>query len=213
MIREAMIAEKIYWIGGSPCSGKSTVAEMISERLGMVYFKLDDLLDELISGAAQNGGISCSAVQSMTPEEIWMRHPEIQCREEFAIYREIFPLALEKLTAAAAAADRPVITEGAGWLPELMQDIGVERSRFFCLVPSREFQIREYSKRPWIEYVLEGCSDKKAAFSGWMERDTLFALQAAEDARRLGYPVMVNDGTADIEEMYRTVTAHFGLTE
>jgi len=203
--------ENIYWIGGSPCSGKSTIAEMIAQRLGMDYFKLDDLLDDLIAQAAQTGGIACREVSSMTPEQIWMRDPKEQCREEFAIYREIFPFATEKLSAAADR--RPIITEGAGWLPGLMQSIGTERSRYFCLVPSREFQMAEYSKRPWIEYVLEGCSDRKAAFANWMERDALFALQAAEDARKLGYPVMVNDGTVDIEEMYRVITAHFGLTE
>lgn len=210
MTKESMIAENIYWIGGSPCSGKSTVAEMISRRLGMDYFKLDDLLDELIACAAQNGGAACTAVMSMTPEEIWMRDPEIQCREEFAIYREIFPFAMEKLTAMSAG--RPIITEGAGWLPGLMDSVGVEPSRYFCLVPARTFQIAEYSKRPWVEYVLEGCSDRKTAFGNWMERDALFALQAACDARRLEYPVMVNDGTVDIEEMYRVITAHFGIS-
>ncbi len=212
-IPENKTMNNIYWIGGSPCSGKSTVAQMISDRLGMDYFKLDDLLEELITRAAENGGESCAAVIAMTPEQTWMRDPKEQCREEFAIYREIFPYAMEKLTTAAAAAGRPVITEGAGWLPELMQNIGVERSRYFCLVPTRVFQMVEYSKRPWIDYVLEGCSDKEAAFANWMERDVQFALRAAADARRRGYPVMVNDGSPEIEDMYRKITGHFGFTQ
>lgn len=31
----------IYYIGGSPCSGKSTVAEMIAEKYGFHYYKVD----------------------------------------------------------------------------------------------------------------------------------------------------------------------------
>lgn len=205
-----MNSENIYWIGGSPCSGKSTIAEMMAERLGMEYFKLDDLLEELITRAAESGARACSAVLAMTPDETWMRAPREQCMEEFAIYREIFPLAAEKLSAVPSC--RPIITEGAGWLPELVRGAGAERSHYFCLVPTRVFQMVEYSKRPWVDCVLEGCSDREAAFANWMERDVQFALKAAADARRQGFPVLVNDGSLEIEEMYRIITGHFGLT-
>lgn len=35
----------IYFIGGSPCSGKSTVAEILSRKYDLHYFKVDDYLD------------------------------------------------------------------------------------------------------------------------------------------------------------------------
>lgn len=35
-----------YYIGGSPCSGKSTIAEILSERYDLYYFKVDDFLDK-----------------------------------------------------------------------------------------------------------------------------------------------------------------------
>ena len=31
----------VYYIGGSPCSGKSTVAEALAARYGLTYFKAD----------------------------------------------------------------------------------------------------------------------------------------------------------------------------
>ena len=31
----------IYYIGGSPCSGKSSVAEILSQKYGLYYFKLN----------------------------------------------------------------------------------------------------------------------------------------------------------------------------
>ncbi len=35
----------VYFIGGSPCSGKSTVARALSARYDLTYFKVDDHLD------------------------------------------------------------------------------------------------------------------------------------------------------------------------
>jgi len=34
------------FIGGSPCSGKSTVAEILAEKYGLYYFKGYEFLDE-----------------------------------------------------------------------------------------------------------------------------------------------------------------------
>lgn len=31
---------KIYYIGGSPCAGKSTVAEILSQKYDLYYFKV-----------------------------------------------------------------------------------------------------------------------------------------------------------------------------
>ncbi len=36
---------KSYYIGGSPCAGKSTVAEILSQEYDLYYFKVDDFLD------------------------------------------------------------------------------------------------------------------------------------------------------------------------
>jgi len=37
-----------YYIGGSPCSGKSTIAEIAAEKYGLFYFKVDDFLEKYI---------------------------------------------------------------------------------------------------------------------------------------------------------------------
>ena len=36
--------QDIYWIGGSPCSGKSTIAEIIAKKNDLAYFKCDDFM-------------------------------------------------------------------------------------------------------------------------------------------------------------------------
>lgn len=204
-----MQIDNVFWLGGSPCSGKSTVAELMEQRLGLKYYKLDDHLDRFICCAADAGGQCSSRALSMTPDQIWMREPAVQCQEEIGIYWEIFPFAARELEELCH--DGPVIAEGAGWLPELVHGYGVKPERYFCLVPSKEFQIEKYSQRPWIGHVLEGCSDKDMAFANWMERDALFAVAAVNNARAMGYSAMVNDGSVGIEELYRQIIGHFGL--
>ncbi|XCP86987.1 hypothetical protein ABXS75_09435 [Roseburia hominis] len=80
----------IYYIGGSPCAGKSSVAEILSQKYGLYYFKVDDYLDGYIQAGAQRGYPICKKTVGMNAEQIWMREPWLQCREELDIYREIF---------------------------------------------------------------------------------------------------------------------------
>lgn len=47
----------IYYIGGSPCAGKSSVAEILSRRYGLNYFKVDVFWID-ICRQAHDGGMS-----------------------------------------------------------------------------------------------------------------------------------------------------------
>lgn len=49
----------IYYIGGSPCAGKSSVAEILSRRYGLYYFKVDDFLDRYMQAGARRGCPVC----------------------------------------------------------------------------------------------------------------------------------------------------------
>ena len=75
----------------------------------------------------------------MNAEQIWMREPFIQCREEFAIYREIFEFVATDLKQIDWKGD--IITEGAAYLPELMKQSGISDSRYISITPAKEFQI------------------------------------------------------------------------
>lgn len=36
-----------YYIGGSPCSGKSTIAEILSKKYNLYNFKVDNFLERI----------------------------------------------------------------------------------------------------------------------------------------------------------------------
>lgn len=195
---------EIYYIGGSPCSGKSTVAEALAERCSMAYFKADDHLEEFTARGAAAGLPVCRQILHMSAEETWMRPPQVQCQEEFDYYREIAPFAAEKL--AEISAPR-IIAEGAAFLPTLMPDAAY----YMAIIPSREFQFSHYQERPWVPLVLRDCSDKDAAFSNWMERDALFAEEIQRQCTQLGLACLVTDGSVSPEKRLKQVAAHFHL--
>ena len=199
----------VYFIGGSPCSGKSTVAQALSERYDLAYFKVDDHLDQYMRLGAEAGKRCCTAIAGMSPEEIWMRDPVVQCAEELQIYEEISEYVLKDL--AAMDDGRDVITEGAAYLPVIARCCGIPQERYISVTPTRAFQISHYRERPWVPHVLAGCSDREKAFANWMERDALFAQAVQGQCREAGYVSLINGGESSVEELTGRVAAHFGL--
>lgn len=198
-----------YYIGGSPCSGKSTIAEALSKKYNLHYFKVDDYLDKYIKKGATNKKEICLKVEAMNSEQIWMRDPLVQCEEELSIYEEIFKFILEDLKQIDCK--NGIITEGAAYLPNLVKGFNIPFERYISITPSKEFQIFHYSKREWVPYVLAECSNKDKAFENWMNRDAMFAEAVQQQCNELGYVSLINNGELAVEELINKVVSHFGL--
>lgn len=200
---------EVYYIGGSPCSGKSTIAERIAETYGFAYYKLDDFIAPFMQRAAHEGKPLSPANAGMNFEQMWMRDPHLQMEEEFGIYAEIFPYAVEAI--AALGEKRPIVAEGAGFCPALVKQQGIPANRYICIVPTECFQRENYAKREWIVEYLKGCSDPAQAFDNWMRRDVLFAQEALKQARGFGYASILVDGSHSIAENFDAVAGVFSL--
>ncbi len=201
----------IYFIGGSPCCGKSTVAEIIAKKYQFQYFKVDDFLEAYYIKAAKLGKPLSTKFTGMSLDEIWLRDPVVQNSEELEIYQEVFEFVLEDLNNMNNRV--PIITEGAAFLPKLMSEIGVEKSKYICVVPTNEFQYDKFLQRSWVMHYLEGCSNKKLAFENWMKRDYLFASSVLKDASQLEYSTLIVDGKKSIDENLKVIEKVFSLSE
>ena len=200
---------KIYFIGGSPCSGKSTVAEALASKYGLYYFKVDDFLEKYTKQGAHKGCEICKKQLEWNLEQIWMREPTLQCKEELQFYEEIFEFIIADLKDFGEA--RSIITEGAAYLPHLIKRLNISKNQYISITPTRDFQISNYKERDWIHIFLEGCSNREKAFDNWMERDCLFAECVIESCLKQDYVSIINDGHKSISEMIANVSAHFGL--
>lgn len=197
-----------YYIGGSPCSGKSTIAEILSEKYDLYYFKVDDFLEKYTKTGASKGFKICKKQAHMNEEETWMRDPSLQCSEEFIFYEEIFEFILKDLRQIKY---KGIITEGAAFFPKLMNRLNIPQDRYISITPSKDFQISHYKKREWVPFVLKGCSDEEKAFSSWMERDILFALEVQKQCNEEKYISIINNGSIKIDELINKVAVHMGL--
>lgn len=200
-----------YWIGGSPCSGKSTLAAQLTGAYGLLLYACDDRFPTHQRQADPLLQPSLNALSGMTWDEIWMRPIDEQVETVFKVYREEFPLILEDLRSISG--DMPLLVEGAALLPELVVGLLDDPNKAIWIVPRPDFQVRRYAQREWVQGILKHCREPQIAFKNWMERDARFAEQIAAQARSLGLQVIHVDGGIGIEELAARVAALFGLEE
>lgn len=93
----------------------------------------------------------------------------------------------------------------AALLPELLAGHNVPPDRAVWLVPTEDFQHRQYRQRTWAHNLLAGTLDPERTFTRWMQRDAAFAQIVADQAGELGYPVITVDGTAGATDIAAAV--------
>ena len=179
--------EQVFFIGGSTCSGKSTLARSLARQRGWRHFCVDDHLGEYAARGEESGGAICAKHAGMSLSEFWMRDPKEQCEELVEFYHEVFPFVLGDLVLEAMASDVPVVAEGIAFLPELLSESGVDSKHCAYLVAACPLHDELYRARAWTSQLLEGCEDRSRAFQLWMERDNLFSQHVRRQARNSGY--------------------------
>jgi 2-phosphoglycerate kinase len=199
----------IYWIGGSPCSGKSTIAARLAADYGFQVYSCDEHFPEHMKQADALHHPTMHTLSQMSWDEIWMRPIEEQVETVIKIYGEEFEMILADLRTLPA--NRPVLAEGAALLPMLVAGLLDENSLGVWILPGPAFQRYHYSKRGWVQGILEQCSHPQEAYHNWMERDARFAERVARQATALGLPVLVVDENLGIEELLRRVKQIFRL--
>lgn len=202
--------EKIFWIGGSPCSGKSTIAEKLRDDFNFEYYKCDDHLDRYIEIGSEEKKEIMIKFKNMNLDQTWLlRSIDEQVRDELVFYREAINIIIKDLEENYS--EKSVVVEGAAILPEVIEKLGIDSNRYICMVPTKEFQLENYRKRDWVKYYLSECSDPERAFYNWMERDAEFSKIVMQHAVSNNSNIILVDGLKTIEENYVTVKKMFGL--
>lgn len=204
-----MTLQNILWLGGSPCSGKSSIAAMLAERHNLVTYQCDYHFGEHQERATPTEHPAYYRLKSMSWDDIWMRPVAALVADEIAIYREEFGMILDDLRVLPT--NRPILAEGAALLPEFVLPVMRGPAAAIWVVPTPEFQLKQYRQRPWIQGILNECRDPDQAFQNWMDRDSAYGQVALQQAEAAGLTSLVVDGRRSIEENAALVEAHFGL--
>lgn len=202
--------KQVNWIGGSPCSGKSSVTELITQRHDLTYYKCDDYLDYYMSVGAERGIPILQKFRNMNADQTWLeRSVEEQVEDEIEFCREVFPIVKEELNKKYT--NETIVAEGALIMPETIIKEGIDRQKYVCIVPTAEFQLTRYREREWVKYFLAECSNPEKAFENWMARDIRFAEYVKNQAIKNNLFLIIEDGNSCVEERYRQVADYWGF--
>jgi len=199
----------VYILGGSPCSGKTTIAKKLSEQYHLQFYSVDDQYQEHVKRCDPDRHPIMHKVSNMGWNEIWSRPTSILVSEEFEYYRELFELILEDLQGFDFG--KPIIVEGAALIPEMIERLNIDVKKVLYMVPTKEFQIHHYSQREFIHEILKDCADPDKAFKNWMMRDHFFGKEVLFQAKKLGYGTIILDGERTIDEQFAYVSKYYGF--
>ena len=199
----------VYWMGGSPCAGKSTICERLAEKYSLNYYCVDSHYEAHLARADAVRHPNVVRLRSITWNDVFLRPVQDLLRDEIAFYHEVIELIVEDLRRLPS--DQPVVAEGAALLPELVAPYLPDIQHGLWVVPTETFQREHYSKRPWIHAILAETRDPAQAFENWMCRDARFAEYVRAGCAERGFEVIVVDGEAGLEENLRRAEAHLGF--
>ena len=201
----------VYWIGGSPCSGKSTIVERLAGRHTFHSYRCDDTFGRHAEQITLQAQPTFYKVTHITWEELWMQPVDVLVQDAIRVYHEEWVMIVEDLLALPS--DTPIIAEGAALLPVLVHHVLAEPQQAIWVVPTEEFQRERYPQRgAWVQEIVSQCTDPEQALRNWMDRDVDFAYWVREEARRRRLRLLVVDGERTIDENAAIVAAHFGFT-
>ncbi len=199
--------ENVFWLGGSPCAGKSSISSILASRFDLDVYRVDEAFDVHIQRLNSESHSTLANWCAASWNQRWMQPLESLVQEVTACYREHFALILEDVISLPK--QKPLLVEGTALLPREVVGVLPNRNQAVWVVPTVDFQREHYSKREWVNGILQQCDDSEAAFQNWMERDIQFARWVIAEAEALDCRLMMVDGQHTIEENAAMLAAHF----
>lgn len=215
MINLAQELSHIYWIGGSPCAGKTIIARKLAAEYGFAYYKCDDCYEDHMSRSTPDQHPNMYKIKDQTWDQVWSTQfcslsVEEQIEDVIGVYEEQFSLILEDLLSRPKST--PIFVEGAALLPHKVAPHLTDSNHAIWMVPTPEFQIEHYKNREWIHRILDQYDNPDLAFSNWMKRDSGFAQKVVQDAIDMGLQTLNVDGSFSIDDNVKIIKQQFGLS-
>ncbi|MDF2943255.1 MAG: hypothetical protein K0S01_2113 [Herbinix sp.] len=199
----------LYWIGGSTCAGKSTIANILSENYGFTVYHCDEYLGKHIekSNAEEHPNLyklktlSWGDILSMQEDEylIWIMD----------LFSEEYQMILEDLDKQTN--DKPVLVEGINLLPKLLKDVIEDGNNAIWLVADDTFYNLHQMQRKELFDRINKCPNPEQALHNYMNFDLSFGKYIKNEAIRLDLKVMVIEDNKDILESVKVISSHFKL--
>ena len=199
----------VFWLGGSPCSGKSSISLILASRFDLDVYHVDDAFETHTQRLDPVHHPALTKWRDSSWDERLMQPINNLVQDVIACYGEHFALILEDIMEGSRR--KSLLVEGTALLPRPVASVLTKRNQTIWIIPSADFQIAHYSEREWAWDIAAQCRDPEAAFHNWMERDIRFAELVESEAAALKLPILRVDGNRTLEENAETVARHFQL--
>jgi 2-phosphoglycerate kinase len=197
-------------MGGSPCSGKTSIADLLADQYSLVVYHVDEMFDKHQRRVTKEEQPNLYKWTHTPWNDLWMQSRERLLEEAIGCYGEHFEMIVGDLDEQSSK--ERILVEGTTLLPDRVAEILRERERGIWIVPTERFQrVRYRARGEWVEGILAECEDPERAYRNWMDRDVAFGLWVREQARELDLDVLEVSGQRTIESNAEIVARHFGL--
>jgi 2-phosphoglycerate kinase len=203
--------EHVFWLGGPPCAGKTSISEFLASQFDLDLYHVDEAFEAHARHFDSILHPSLTKWCAASWNERWMQPIDSLVRDAIACYQEHFTLILEDVLSAPT--HKPLLVEGTALLPGQVARVLSDKSRAMWIIPTTDFQRRHYSRREWVGGILEQCDNPEAAFNNWMAREAEFARWVTAEAAALGLGQLQVSGERTVEENAMAVAAHFQLSD
>src|SRR5205823_6244631 len=134
--------EDVFWLGGSPCAGKTSISEIIASRFDLDVYRVDEAFE---SHARRFDPLRHPALTKWSQsswDQRWMQPVDSLLQDVITCYREHFTLVLEDILPLPKR--KFLLVEGTALLPSQVADVLSRQSRAIWLVPTADFQRAHY---------------------------------------------------------------------
>jgi 2-phosphoglycerate kinase len=202
--------ENVFWLGGSPCAGKSSISEIIANRFDLEVYHVDEAFEVQARRLDPVRHSTLTKWSAASWDQRWMQPFDSLVQNAIACYQEHFTLILEDLFSIPKR--KSLLVEGTALLPRQVTEVSSNQNRVIWLIPTPDFQKAHYSERDWARSIVAECSSPEEAFHNWMERDIRFAKWIETEASALHLPLLSIDGNRTMKENAEAVATHFQLS-
>jgi len=196
----------VLWLGGSPCSGKTSISKRLIERYGFQLYHYDKQEKPHIARSSPEHHPAMCAYAAMSMDERWVHRPVDQMVHATEVaWLERFGMVIDDLLDLPDAT--PILAEGPGLLPMAVAPLLQRPQQALWLVPTEAFKRATQPTRGGAP--ANQTSDPSRAYRNLIDLDLQLATNVKRQARELGLTVLEVDGTKSIDQMAMLAARHF----